>query len=172
MLALFHKCWGKSVIEIIETRTHIGQGSESGSREKAFQHSSDLCILGVSCYIPAAHRHQWQLETDDEVALFPGMPFACSLSIIMFNLYCFPQCDRFSSHIPLHCGSRREQSILFTVLPWSRWCWFRTDSRKLDPKQWSANSKDWIDRVNWNRPWGLGASIVKHGEEVGMTGTA
>lgn len=45
-------------MEIIESRTHIEQGSESGSREKAFQHGSDLCILGVvSSSIPAAHWH-------------------------------------------------------------------------------------------------------------------
>lgn len=39
-----------------QSRTLNGQGSKSGSREKAFQHGSDLCIPGVvTYYIPAAY---------------------------------------------------------------------------------------------------------------------
>lgn len=141
MLALFHKCWGKSIRDNWK-QDSLDKGVEVAAG-RAHVSTAVTCILGGSCCSPAARRHPGQLGTGDEVAAFPRMAFACSLSIIMFNWYWFSTVWSFFLTYSLTLWeSRREQSVLFTVLPWSRLCWFRADSRS-----WIQSSDKLIERI-------------------------
>lgn len=91
-------------MEIIESRTRIEHGSESGSREKAFQHAVTCAYLVESALLFQQHIGiRWQLETDDGAVLFQRMSFrylSAQLVLVFHSVVVF-------HHIRLRCGREK-----------------------------------------------------------------
>lgn len=121
ILALFCKCWGNSVMEIIEKNQDscwTGEGEwqqgESISAWQWFLHS----WCGSAIIFQQLIGSQWQLGTDDGVALFWRMSFACSLSINNVKLaLIFTVWSLFIIHsFPYPVGEQKEQRVALSVL--------------------------------------------------------
>lgn len=135
----------------------LDRGVRVTAGRKHFSMVVICAFLGVvSCYSPAIGI-QWQLETDDGLALFQRLSFAYCLSITMLNWYWFFTAWSFSLCIPLpHGGAKESRRKHWVSSSHSSHFYVYVDS-ELIQESWIQSSDRLIRRVGSIRSIGKGS---------------